>query len=314
MASSPGPGFGTWPDESPRLASRFFAGAVAAFLLIVGLANILCVGGLAAAILIVPPILSGAMSLDEAADPANLGAGVFAASFFAGFIGFLLCGLGLVAALGWRLRHAVGWRGPTWAGIGVATAGGLVVGFFPGWIAQQLREAMPSFAENGTLEAIQRILESNDPIQVGLLLWTVSVGAPILEELCFRGLLWNALERVFPGGWGQWLAFAGTSLAFAAAHFDPIQAPAITFTAFFFGWLRKQTGSVFPGIWAHFLNTALASVFGLLIARGVVTEEPASWILAAVGVVLTLAFGAVLIPLRRNPPATPEAAWEAQPS
>jgi len=312
MSNSAEPGLGVWPDETPRLASRLAAGAMAGVLVLLGAFNVVCLGAGAAVLVILGELASGATSLVEVARPENMGAGVFAASFFAGFGGFMLTGWLATSLLGWKTTYTLGLRGPTVVGLVAGGFGGLVVGVFPGWIAEQLRDAFPELASQSTLAAIQRILASNDVFEVTLLVITVAVLAPIFEEFCFRGLLWNALERVFPGTAGQAFAFIGTSLVFALAHLDPIQAPAIAFTAFFLGWLRWMTGSVWPCILAHFMNNALATVFGLMLARGALPDESATWPLALAGVGLTLLCSAVLLVFRRRPPATPEAAWEAR--
>lgn len=53
-----------------------------------------------------------------------------------------------------------------------------------------------------------------------LLIAAVTIGAPLFEEILYRGCLQSALRRIFPG-WGAILA---TSLLFAAIHF-PVVAP-----------------------------------------------------------------------------------------
>ena len=73
------------------------------------------------------------------------------------------------------------------------------------------------------------------------------VAAPFIEELFFRGLLLRALARRFGTGW----AVAGSSLAFAVAHFEGIQFPALLVVGVVFGVLVVRYGRLGPGMWAH---------------------------------------------------------------
>ena len=73
------------------------------------------------------------------------------------------------------------------------------------------------------------------------------VAAPFIEELFFRGLLLRALARRFGTRW----AVAGSSLAFAVAHFEGIQFPALLVVGVVFGVLAVRYGRLGPGMWAH---------------------------------------------------------------
>jgi membrane protease YdiL (CAAX protease family) len=303
-ATSP-PNAGHWPDERPRLPSRLTGLAVAALLGIVGVTALFCIGGLAAlaVALIKNPSLFARFDIDALISPEFL-----FASFFAGFGTFALCGAAIAVAVGWRVRHALALRTPSVAAMGIAIVGGLTVGLFPGWIAQQIIEAAPDLANRGALEMITNLLTTGPLYGRALVIITITVGAPIFEELCFRGLLWNALERVVPGLGGQLLALVVTSLAFAIVHADPVQSTALLPTAFFLGWLRMTSGSIWPCIAAHFVNNALAA--GLTIALSGAEETAAGSLgLAIGGLVLTLILVTASGLLRRRPLATPEAAW-----
>lgn len=82
---------------------------------------------------------------------------------------------------------------------------------------------------------------------VWLLALVLVLGAPVVEELFFRGLLMRALSRRFGPGWGLW----GSALAFGVAHFELLQFPALVLVGAAFGWLARRWGRLGPAIWAH---------------------------------------------------------------
>ncbi|MDQ4070068.1 MAG: CPBP family intramembrane metalloprotease, partial [Actinomycetota bacterium] len=88
---------------------------------------------------------------------------------------------------------------------------------------------------------------------VGLLV-AVVVGAPIVEELFFRGLLLRSLQRRFSPG----LAVAISSVVFGLAHFSPLPFRAVILVMVslsVFGAvlaiLAVRTGRLGPSIVAH---------------------------------------------------------------
>ncbi|MFK7926732.1 MAG: lysostaphin resistance A-like protein [Myxococcota bacterium] len=298
------PDAGAWPQETPKIETR--AGAIIGSigLFFIGVFSLICVAG---GMGMIPLLIRGGL------DPANPGLSmtgdVMALSFFAGFGAFAVLGIAFTLALGWQVRQAVGLRWPPIAGWVVAIVGGCTVGLLPGWIAEQLFLLFPELADNGTLEVIPRLLTDGTTFEQIAVLTTIVVGAPLLEEVCFRGLLWNALERALPGQKGQGLAFVITSSAFVLAHADLVQSPALIFTAFFLGWLRWTSGSVWPGIVAHFMNNGLAAMLTLLTIHYDWDLSASPLWLAVVGAVVTLALATLLWVYRRAPAATPEDAW-----
>jgi len=78
--------------------------------------------------------------------------------------------------------------------------------------------------------------------------------APVAEELVFRGLLYGWLA----GRWSNLVAFIVSSLAFAAAHTEPLHILMVLPLGLWFGWLRWRTGSLVPTIVAHIINNTIA--------------------------------------------------------
>lgn len=87
----------------------------------------------------------------------------------------------------------------------------------------------------------------------------IGVGAPVVEELFFRGLLQRAVVRRA----GPVAGVAISSVLFAAAHFQPLQFPALAAFGVVLGVLAHRTGRLGPGIVAHvvFNGLTLAVLF-----------------------------------------------------
>lgn len=77
------------------------------------------------------------------------------------------------------------------------------------------------------------------------------VGAPLTEELLFRGALWNALahHRIPP-----WAVLVLTALVFAQVHADPTRTPALIAQGVAIGAARLITGRVGASVVAHAVN------------------------------------------------------------
>jgi membrane protease YdiL (CAAX protease family) len=89
---------------------------------------------------------------------------------------------------------------------------------------------------------------------------TAVLVAPVIEETCFRGLLYPALRRML----GVPAAIALSSLAFAAIHMPPTVWLPLAILAAAFAWLVETTGSVVPSITAHMALNGLTVATVLL--------------------------------------------------
>ena len=91
---------------------------------------------------------------------------------------------------------------------------------------------------------------------VVLLILVVVVAAPIVEEIFFRGLVLRSLQRRFSQGWSVVIS----SALFAAAHFQPLQFPALFVFGLVAARLATRSGRLGPGIWAHVAFNAFAVI------------------------------------------------------
>ncbi len=102
-------------------------------------------------------------------------------------------------------------------------------------------------------------------------LWALGVvfvlGAPVAEELFFRGLL----QRAAVGTWGAhakpivavWLPIATSATVFALSHFQPWKIPGLVLLALLLGWLAYRHRRLGPSIAVHMGFNAVA--FSLLV-------------------------------------------------
>lgn len=110
-------------------------------------------------------------------------------------------------------------------------------------------------------QGMKQVIEVvREPHELILSLLLLSVLAPIVEELVFRGLLYGWIA----GRWGGTAGLVVSSLAFAAAHWEPAHIILVLPLGFLFGWLRRRTDSLLPSLFSHVVNNGfalLAAVF-----------------------------------------------------
>ena len=95
---------------------------------------------------------------------------------------------------------------------------------------------------------------------VALLVLVVVVGAPVVEEVFYRGLTLRALEgRMRPA-----FALAVSSLLFAVIHFQVTQFPALLLFGLVAGRLAQKDGRIGRAIWAHIGFNATTIILLLL--------------------------------------------------
>lgn len=82
---------------------------------------------------------------------------------------------------------------------------------------------------------------------VALLVLIVGVGAPIVEEIFYRGLVQGSLVRRLGPVWGIGIA----SVIFGIVHFQLLQFPALALAGVLFGVLAHRSQRLGPAIVAH---------------------------------------------------------------
>jgi membrane protease YdiL (CAAX protease family) len=84
----------------------------------------------------------------------------------------------------------------------------------------------------------------------------VSVTPAVFEELAFRGIIQSSLTEV-AGDLEAWLIQAAL---FSVLHLSPIIFPSHFLMGLWFGWLRRRTQSVYPGMLMHGLWNAMVLI------------------------------------------------------
>ena len=119
--------------------------------------------------------------------------------------------LGLAATLVWKGYHVA------WEQL-----------FLRGWAGQPPADEPQ--------EIVDAVLKTDvDTWRFFTLTLAVAIGAPIMEELAFRGMIYPGLRRLGAGSerHGRWIAIVATGALFSAAHLSPSAAlPLFAFGAF----------------------------------------------------------------------------------
>lgn len=111
-----------------------------------------------------------------------------------------------------------------------------------------LRRAWPDAFSTEELEQRARdMYEGAHGAGVVLLILVVVVGAPLVEELAYRGLIQGALTRRLGGVFGLGLAAAW----FALIHFQPVEYPGLFAAGLVFGGCFLLTGRLGTSVVAH---------------------------------------------------------------
>lgn len=101
--------------------------------------------------------------------------------------------------------------------------------------------------------AEQLVSKANDPLGVVLLILIVAIGAPIIEELFYRGLFLRSLQQVVP----LWAAIVLCGLGFGASHFELLALPALSAFGMLLAWLAWRTKRLGPAVMAHLTFNSL---------------------------------------------------------
>ena len=163
-----------------------------------------------------------------------------------------LKGNGVIADLGLRARWS-----DVWQGVGAGVVLQLVVIPLLYWPLLDVLGKDPSDLEGPARNLTDR---ASGPAGVLLLVLIVGVGAPVIEEIFYRGLLQGALVK---RGLPPVVAILISATIFGASHFELLQLPALILFGATAGLLAHRTGRLGPAITAH-MAFNMVSVVALL--------------------------------------------------
>jgi membrane protease YdiL (CAAX protease family) len=146
-------------------------------------------------------------------------------------------------------------RGDLWAVVGgiLAQAAVIPVVYLP------LRAVWPeTFAPDRLSDTARDLVDAADGLGLILLVAVVAVGAPIVEEIVYRGLLQRSLVARVGGP----SAIAIVSVLFAVIHLRWVELPGLLVAGLLFGLCLHRTGRLGSAILAHgaFNLTGLVAV------------------------------------------------------
>jgi uncharacterized protein len=155
-------------------------------------------------------------------------------------------GRGVVADLGLRMKAV---DVPVGLAIGVASQLLMVPALY--WLVFKAIGVQDVSAEARALTD-----RATDPLSVLLVFVIVGIGAPVAEEIYFRGMALPIFRRRLRA---RWAVFASAAF-FAATHLQPLQFPALLIFGVVLGVLTVRAGRLGPAIWAHVGFNVVAAV------------------------------------------------------
>ena len=165
-------------------------------------------------------------------------------------------------------RHSTRGNGPridlgirlTWSDVGWGVTAG-VVGLILAGIVAVITQAIAGDFSSAAGEIAVELREAGPFWALLIFAIMVMVGAPIVEELAFRGMLYNSLRK---RGVGAVWTIAITTVAFSAFHFEPVRFFLLLPIGVVYGWVRWKTGSLGASMVAHGVNNTPAALVVLL--------------------------------------------------
>jgi hypothetical protein len=117
----------------------------------------------------------------------------------------------------------------------------------PSSYIQELLPELPNFADT----EFDMLMSSR------LGYFVIALGAPLVEELVFRGAILRALLQ-----WksNPWVGIFISAVMFAVVHMNPAQMPHALLVGILLGWMYYRTDSIVPGVVYHWVNNTVAYV------------------------------------------------------
>jgi membrane protease YdiL (CAAX protease family) len=114
-----------------------------------------------------------------------------------------------------------------------------------------------SLASSYNQEIIEGAVSNQDSSYKLLLFLSMTVIAPLWEEIIFRGWLWKLFEKM---RFEVTSTLVLTSSLFIYAHIDVVHIVGVLPIGLFLGWLRWRSNSTIPTIICHAVNNSIAFI------------------------------------------------------
>ena len=129
---------------------------------------------------------------------------------------------------------------------------------------------MKAFADTDLIKAALDLMENafkgESPLDGIIILIVIAIGAPVVEELLFRGVLFEEINRVT----SKKMTIFLTAFIFGIYHFNIIQTPNTFFMGLVLAYLYEKTKSIKAPMIVHATNNIMATI--PLIDRGLSIE------------------------------------------
>ncbi len=148
----------------------------------------------------------------------------------------------------------------TWSDAGWGALAG-VAGLMLAGIAAAITQLLVPDLTSTAAEAADELEASGGRLAITVFALLVMVGAPMVEEVFFRGLLFASLRKA---GVGAVLTVLLTGVVFAGFHFEPTRFLVLLPTGLVLGWVRSKTGSTGSAMVAHGVVNAPGAILLLV--------------------------------------------------
>lgn len=145
----------------------------------------------------------------------------------------------------------------TWRDVGWGLLGGLVA-LVLGTLAGALTVALFGEFSSAAGDVAQELADNGERAALVAFAVAVAVGAPVVEELAFRGMVFASLARRGVLPWVNVLVTAG---AFALFHFEPKRILVLLVIGGVLSVLRWRTRALGASIVAHAVNNLPGALF-----------------------------------------------------
>ncbi len=150
--------------------------------------------------------------------------------------------------LGLRLS----WRDVAWGAFGGVAA------IFVGTLLAGLTIAVFGEIDSAAAQVAEDLLRQGDRWMLITMAVLVLIGAPIVEEIAFRGMVYNSAAK---RGWVPWVTIPVSALAFALFHFEPQRLLILFGIGIVLGIVRWRVRSLGACMVAHGINNLPSAIY-----------------------------------------------------
>ena len=144
----------------------------------------------------------------------------------------------------------------TWSDTGWGVLGGLLSLLLAGIAAVITQQFFPDVT-SAAGDVADELTDEGGRAAVVIFAVMLMVGAPIVEELFFRGLMFSALRK---RGIGAVLSIVISAVVFAGFHIEPLRFLVLLPSGLVLGWVRWRTGSTGASMVTHGMVNAPGAI------------------------------------------------------